>query len=263
MYYQQICSDVRDIAKKVGEYLISENQKLKQEDVQNKGLNDFVTYVDKTAEKMIVDELSKIIIDAGFITEEKTLDYVESEFEWIIDPLDGTANYIHGLSPYSISIALRREREVVLGVVFEVVSNEMFYAWKNGGAWLNGREISVSKVDSLKSSFLATGFPYTDFSKLDEYMDMFAYLARNTQGIRRLGSAAIDLVYVACGRFDGFYEYGLNAWDVAAGSLIVKEAGGKITDFDGGDNWLFGKTIVAGNENICHELTELCKEYFK
>ena len=240
MYYQQICSDVRDIAKKVGEYLISENQKLKQEDVQNKGLNDFVSYVDKAAEKMIVDELSKIIIDTGFLTEEKTLDYVESEFEWIIDPLDGTANYIHGLSPYSISIALRREREVVLGVVFEVVSNEMFYAWKNGGAWLNGREISVSKVDSLKSSFLATGFPYTDFSKLDEYMDMFAYLARNTQGIRRLGSAAIDLVYVACGRFDGFYEYGLNAWDVAAGSLIVIEAGGKITDFDGGDNWLFG-----------------------
>ena len=262
MYLQQICSEVRDICKEVGLFIREENIKIKSADIDKKGLNDFVTYVDKTAEQMLVARLKRIIIDAGFITEEKTVEQSNEEYVWIIDPLDGTTNYIHGLPPYAISIGLKRENEMILGVVYEIVSNEMFYAWKDGGAWLNGHPIKVSNCDKLSNALLATGFPYNDFSLMDDYLKLFEHLMKNTHGIRRLGSAAIDLVYVACGRLDGFYEYGLSPWDVAAGSFIVKEAGGDVTDFWGGDDWLFGKTLISGTKNITKELSGLTKTFF-
>lgn len=262
MYLQQICSSVRDICKEVGNFIKEDNKKIIQNDVQHKGLNDFVTYVDQTAEKMLVERLKKIIIEAGFLTEEKTIQQTDKEFVWIIDPLDGTTNYIHGLSPYAISIGLKRDDEMVMGVVYEIMSNEMFYAWKNGGAWLNGYPISVSNVKTIKDSLIATGFPYTDFSQMTEYMNLFEYLMKNSHGLRRLGSAAIDLVYVACGRMDAFYEYGLNPWDVSAGGLIVKEAGGKVSDFWGSDDWIFGKTLICGTAPVCEEFIELTKNIF-
>lgn len=263
MYLQQICSSVKDICKEVGAFIKEENKKIVQKDVQHKGLNDFVTYVDQTAEKMLVERLKKIIIEAGFLTEEKTIQQTDKEFVWIIDPLDGTTNYIHGLSPYAISIGLKRDDEMVMGVVYEIMSNEMFYAWKNGGAWLNGYPISVSNVKTIKDSLIATGFPYTDFSQMNEYMNLFEYLMKNSHGLRRLGSAAIDLVYVACGRMDAFYEYGLNPWDVSAGGFIVKEAGGKVTDFWGGSDWLFGKTLVCGTIEVCDEFVALTMDNFR
>lgn len=262
MYLQQICSSVKDICKEVGTFIRDENKKIIQNDVQHKGLNDFVTYVDQTAEKMLVERLKKVIIDAGFITEEKTIEQTDKEFVWVIDPLDGTTNYIHGLSPYAISIGLKREDEMILGVVYEIQSNEMFYAWKDGGAWLNGYPIRVSNVKTIKESLIATGFPYSDFSQMNEYLKLFEYLMKNSHGLRRLGSAAVDLVYVACGRMDAFYEYGLNPWDVSAGGFIVKEAGGEISDFWGGNDWLFGKTLVCGTKEVCDELVYLTKDIF-
>ncbi len=263
MYFQQICSTVRDICKEVGAFILEENIKIKTNDIQHKGLNDFVTYVDQTAEKMLVTRLQKIIIDAGFITEEETVEQSRSEFVWIIDPLDGTTNYIHGLSPYAISIGLMQENDLILGVVYEIKSDEMFYAWKEGGAWLNGYPIHVSNKRTITDSLIATGFPYTDFSQMNEYMNLFEHLMQNSHGLRRLGSAAIDLVYVACGRMDAFYEYGLKPWDVAAGGFIVKEAGGKVCDFWGGTDWLFGKTLVAGTKPVCEEFVDLTKNNFK
>lgn len=263
MYLQQICSQVRDICKEVGAFMKEENVKIKASDIDKKGLNDFVTYVDKTAEKMLVERLKKIIIDAGFITEEKTIEQSDEEYVWIIDPLDGTTNYIHGLSPYAISIGLKRDEEMILGVVYVIESNEMFYAWKEGGAWLNGYPIHVSDSKKLSDSLLATGFPYSDFSDMKAYINLFEYLMQNSHGLRRLGSAATDLVYVACGRMDAFYEYGLSSWDVAAGAFIVKEAGGKVNDFWGGEDWLFGKTLVSGTVEVTDELTQLTKHYFK
>jgi len=262
MYIQQICSYTKDACLTVGKFIREEQQKITSAQIEVKGLNDFVSYVDKTAERMLIESLDKLIFDAGYIAEEGTKSNSDKEYTWIIDPLDGTTNYLHGLPPHAISIALKHEDKLVMGVVHEIVSGEMFYAWKEGGAWLNGRKINVSASQNLKSSLIATGFPYNDFSKMKEYMDLFEILMQNTHGIRRLGSAAVDLAYVACGRMDAFYEYGLKPWDVAAGAFIVKEAGGVVNDFSGGENWLSGQELVCGNPTVCKELTELTKKTF-
>ncbi len=262
MYYQQICSYIKDACLEVGEFIETEQQKITSNNIEHKGTNDFVTYVDKTAEMQLVSILQKILPEAGYITEEKTISKLSNNLNWIIDPLDGTTNYIHGLPPYSISIALQQENKIVAGVIYEIVSKEMFYAWKEGGAWLNGKQIFVSKTPHLAHSLLATGFPYNNFDKMGQYMKLFEYLMQNSHGLRRLGSAAIDLAYVACGRLDAFYEYGLKPWDVAAGGFIVEQAGGVVSDFQGGNNWLFGQELVSGNIKVCEQLTELTKQYF-
>jgi myo-inositol-1(or 4)-monophosphatase len=262
MYLQQICSYVKDACKETGTFIRNEQTKIQASNIEVKGLNDFVSYVDKTSEQMLIERLDKLIFDAGYIAEEGTRTNHGKEFNWIIDPLDGTTNYLHGLPPHAISIALQQEETLVMGVVYEIVSGEMFYAWKDGGAWLNGQKIHVSTKNSLKDSLIATGFPYHDFSKMKAYMQLFEYLMQNTHGIRRLGSAAVDLAYVACGRMDAFYEYGLKSWDVAAGGFIVKEAGGEINDFYGENDWLFGQQMVCGTKDVCSELTDLTKKYF-
>jgi myo-inositol-1(or 4)-monophosphatase len=262
MYLQQICSYVKDACLETGAFIREEQHKIKASNVEVKGLNDFVSYVDKTAEAMLVERLDKLIWDAGYIAEEGTRSEQVKEYTWIIDPLDGTTNYLHGLPPHAISIALQHEDKLVMGVVYEIVSGEMFYAWKEGGAYLNGNKIHVSNKTCLKESLIATGFPYNNFSKMDSYMKLFEELMQGTHGIRRLGSAAIDLAYVAAGRMDAFYEYGLKSWDVAAGSFIVTEAGGTVNDFSGGNNWLFGQEMVCGSNAVCLELTALTKKYF-
>jgi len=262
MYLQQICSYVKDACIEAGNFIRNEQEKVKAENIISKGLNDFVTYVDKTSEQILVERLSKLIPEAGFLTEEGTISTVGKEYNWIIDPLDGTTNFLHGLPPYSISIALQFEDKIVLGVVYEIFSKEMFYAWKEGGAWLNGKQIFVSDRNKLSDSLLATGFPYNNFIKMEQYMQLFEYLMQNSHGLRRLGSAAIDLAYVACGRMEAFYEYGLKPWDVAAGAFIVTEAGGIVNDFKGENNWLTGQELVCGNIPVCNELTELTKKYF-
>lgn len=259
---EEICLRVVGLSRQIGAFLMEEKYKISEKDIQSKGRHDYVTYVDKTAEELIVKALAEIIPTAGFIAEEGTSSKVGDTYNWIVDPLDGTTNFIHGLAPFSVSIALKRHDEIVLGVIYEPNLDEVFYAWEGSPAFLNDQPIYVSKTVTLDNALIATGFPYYDYSKLDSYMELFTYCLRNTRGLRRLGSAAVDLAYVACGRMDGFYEYGLKPWDVAAGSFIVKRAGGIISDFSDGDNFIFGKEIVAFNPNLHKAFILKMKKYF-
>ena len=243
------------------ENICKEVTKLKSDDINIKGSHNYVTYVDTTSEKMLIEGLSKILPEAAFITEEETIKQEDKQYRWIIDPLDGTTNFIHSVPLFCISVALMKDDEVIVGVVYEPNLKECFYAWKGSKAYLNGTEIKVSNTAKLNDSLLATGFPYTDFEDFNKYMKIFEWVVINTRGIRRLGTAAVDMCYVACGRYDGFYEYGLGAWDVAAGVIIVKQAGGKIVDFSAKENYIFGKEIIATNNLICNETIALLKKY--
>jgi myo-inositol-1(or 4)-monophosphatase len=263
MDYKEICNAVTAICKSVGDFIYEESKKITAASIEVKGKHDFVTYVDKASEKMLVDALSELIPESGFIAEENTSDKVGAEFNWIIDPLDGTTNFIHGIPMYAISIALQQKDEIVLGVVYEINLKECFYAWKGSEAFLNGNPIKVSANKTINDSLIATGFPYYDYSKLTEYMEIFTYLMKNSRGVRRFGSAAVDLAYVACGRFEAFYEYGLRPWDVAAGTFIVQQAGGCNYDFKGGDNYIFGKELISCNPHIAEEFLGVCRSYFK
>lgn len=250
MDLQNICKQVEQVAALAGSYISGEHETFQLSKIESKGKNDFVSYVDKTSEKLIVEKLKAILPQAGFITEEGTETSRGEIYNWIIDPLDGTTNFIHGLYPVAVSIALTENLKPVLGVIFEVGLKECFSAYKYGGAFLNGKPIEVSQKSSIADSLIGTGFPYYDYSRQQKYIDSMAYLMQNSHGLRRLGSAATDLAYIAAGRFDAFYEYSLHAWDVAAGAVIVEQAGGKISDFSGGDNWLFGGEIVASGKSL-------------
>lgn len=248
--------------KKAAAFIQHEIGKIHLSDIETKSLNSLVTYVDKEAEKILVGELQKIIPGATFLTEENTVEQTEGVWQWIIDPLDGTTNFIHQVPVFGISVGLKHYNEIVVGVVYELNRNELFYAAKGQGAFLNETQIFVSKTTRLADSLIATGFPYYDFEHLGNYLNVFQELMTTTRGIRRLGSAAIDLCFTACGRFDAFFEYSLSSWDVAAGALILKEAGGEISDFKGGDNWLYGRQIVGSNPGISDEITQIIQKYF-
>jgi len=241
-----ILNETVKIARRAGEFIRYEGKRFDLKDIEEKGTNDLVSYVDKKAEEMIVQTCRFTLPDAGFITEEGTENTQSDEYNWVIDPLDGTTNFMHGLPPYSVSIALMHKDEPVIGVVYEVGSDECFYAQKGEPAYLNRKEIKVSKVNTFKNGLYITGFPYKKFDNIDMFMKMIQEFLYNTHGVRRLGSAAADLAYVACGRSEGFFENNLNSWDVAAGALIVKQAGGIVTDYNGEDDYIFGKSIVAG-----------------
>jgi myo-inositol-1(or 4)-monophosphatase len=257
-----ITNQVCNLTRAVGLFIKNEMNQFRSGDIEYKGIHNLVTYVDKEAEKRLINELSKLIPEAGFIAEESPDIETKPEFNWIIDPLDGTTNFIHGLPIFCISIALEYKSEIILGVIYEINNDECFYSWKGDKAYLNNKEISVSKSLKLDNSLLATGFPYYDYGKLDEYLQLFKYFMQHTRGVRRLGSAAADLAYVACGRFDGFYEYGLQSWDVAAGSFIVKQAGGVNSDFSGGDNFIFGKEMISANSIVYKELLQAVRNHF-
>ena len=188
------CDKVKLIVNEAVSFIRNERLNFNQSAVEYKGTNDLVSYVDKTAERILVDKLILLIPEAGFITEENTLSINDKDYCWIIDPLDGTTNFIHGLNCFCVSVALMYKNEVVLGVVHEVVSDECFYAWKDGGAYCNNNKITVSSIADLNQSLVATGFPYTNYSRMEAYMRVFDYCMRNTHGLRRLGSAAMDLV---------------------------------------------------------------------
>ena len=256
-----LTQQTREIAVTVGDFIRKQKNNISPTIIEKKGIHDFVTYVDKTAEKKIVEDLSKILPESGFITEEKTSTKKGAIYNWIIDPLDGTTNYIHGLSPFAVSIALMEKNEIILGVVYEINLDECFYAYKGSKAFLNEKEINVTKTKKVDNSLIATGFPYYDYDKMDAFMQTLEFFMKNSHGLRRLGSAATDLVYVACGRFDAFYEYSLHAWDVAAGAFIVKQAGGKVCDFNGKNNYLFGKEIIASNSLIHNEFLSIIKKH--
>lgn len=251
--YRSICGDIETAVRETGEFIRDESKVFDIERTESKGLNDFVSYVDKGSEKLLVDKLNKILPEAGFITEEGTSSKTGAKYCWIIDPLDGTTNFLHGIHPYAISVGLMEDDDIVAGIVFEIGGTEVFSSWKGGGAWLNGTPVHVSSAMRLSDSLIATGFPYSDFARLDNFMNSLTYFCKTTHGIRRLGSASIDLAYVACGRFEAFYEYGLHPWDVAAGILLVKEAGGCVSDFSGNVKNYSGDEIIAANNNVFHE----------
>jgi len=263
MNLELLTKQVANVSRAVGAYVKNEVKQLQEKDIRHKGVNDIVTYVDQTSEKRLVSELGKILPEAGFIAEEDSSYQKQERYNWVIDPLDGTTNFVHGVPLFAISIALLDGREIVSGVVFEVNLHECFYAWKKGGAYLNGHEITASATGKLQDSLIATGFPYTDFDRLAPYMEVFQQLMKRTHGLRRLGSAAVDLAYVACGRFDAFYEYGLHPWDVAAGALLVKEAGGIATDFKGGEDYLEGREIIASNGHLHDEFLAQVRTSFE
>jgi len=257
MDLENLCVQVQTLAIETGEFILKEQSRFSSQNIESKGIHNYVTYVDKTSEEKLVSGLRILLPEAGFIAEEETSTHKGERYQWIIDPLDGTTNFIHGLPPYAISIALMDKDEIILGIVYEITFRECFYAWKDSSAYLNGREIRVSSNDEVSKSLIATGFPYTNFEKLDQFIYTVRYFMEHSHGLRRLGSAATDMVYVACGRFDAFYEYGLNPWDVAAAGLIIRQSGGRICDFNGGDNWLFGKEIITSNAHIFNEFKDI------
>ncbi|MEA1874567.1 MAG: inositol monophosphatase family protein [Bacteroidota bacterium] len=261
MNLQLLCSQVIQIAIQTGKFIQQQQTKISFDNIEKKGLNDFVTYVDKEAETRLVDFLKPLVKDAGFITEEKTIPESQHEYTWIIDPLDGTTNFIHGLSPYAISIALQRNGETILGVIYEISLDEVFYAYEGTHAYLNNKPIHVSKTVHINQSLISTGFPYNDFSRLDNFMKSLNYFMHHTHGIRRLGSAATDLAYVACGRFETFYEYNLKPWDVAAGAYIVQKAGGKVSDFKNKNQYVYGGEIVATNGHLHDDFMSTVQAY--
>jgi myo-inositol-1(or 4)-monophosphatase len=250
MDYKALCDATIEIAMEAGSYIHGRIKSISMSAVEVKGKHNFVTEVDKTAEAMIINKLNHLVNNAGFIAEEGTSQTRGERYNWIIDPLDGTTNFIHGAPPVAVSIALVEDNIPILGVVYEIWMKEVFYAWKGSVAYLNGNEIRVSDTADVKDSLIATGFPYHNFNRMQGFMNSIDYFFNNTHGVRRLGSAATDLAYVACGRYDGFYEYNLSPWDVAAGAIIVTQAGGKISDFSGGNNYLFGRELVAANSKV-------------
>ena len=248
-------------AREAGEFILRESEGFDINRAEKKGLHDLVSYVDKGSEEMLVRKLGSILPEAGFNTEEGTSSKQGVKYCWVVDPLDGTTNFIHGVHPYAISIGLLEDNEPVAGVVYEVNGNEIFKAWRNGGAWLNDQPIHVSGAARLSDSLVATGFPYNDFERLDKFMECLKHFCKTTHGIRRLGSAAIDMAYVACGRFETFYEYGLHPWDIAAAIVLVREAGGRVSDFSGNERNLSGEEVIAANGLLFPGFLEIVSKF--
>ncbi|MDX2304731.1 MAG: inositol monophosphatase family protein [Microscillaceae bacterium] len=263
MDFENICKQVVAITHEIGNFIREEAQNFDLSRIEHKGKNDLVSYVDREAERRLISRLQEITPGCAFFSEEdeNNKSITDNPFHWIIDPLDGTTNFLHGLPIYAISVGLMYEDEIVVGVVHELNRNECFYGWKDGGAYCNERKIQVSPVLELSDSLLGTGFPYRDFDKTPSYLEIIKDFMKRTHGLRRMGSAAVDLAYVATGRFQGFFEYNLNAWDVAAGALLVKEAGGLVSTFEGKDDFIFGKEIVAACA-IHPQMLEVIKKHW-
>ncbi|GHT89729.1 inositol monophosphatase [Betaproteobacteria bacterium] len=233
-------------------------------EVTSKQTNDFVTQVDKEAEAAIIAILRDATPDYGILAEESGTSVgrnPQSEYQWIIDPLDGTTNFIHGLPQYAVSIALARNGQVEQGVVYDTNRNELFVAAKGKGAFLNNRRIRVSNRIKLQDALVGTGFPYRVFEHLDTYLNIFRELTQKTSGLRRPGAAALDLAYVAAGRLDAFWEFGLAPWDMAAGSLLITEAGGLICDLAGEADYLKSGNVVAGSPKIFSQLLQIIQSH--
>jgi myo-inositol-1(or 4)-monophosphatase len=263
MDYRELCLKTTEIVKEASNFIRKEFERFDLADIRFKDKNDLVSYVDIESEKLLMKLLKELLPESEFIAEESSHpDHTDKDkCYWIIDPLDGTTNFVHKVPVFSVSVALMVGNSIKLGVVEEVVREECFYAWENGPAYLNGKEIRVSGTRNLENSLIATGFPFRDFEMIDYYTEILKYMMKHTRGVRRLGSAAADLVYVACGRFDAFYEYGLSSWDVAGGAFIVQQAGGKVSDFRGIDNYVFGKQIVASSSGVYEEMLQVLAKF--
>lgn len=223
--------------------------------VTRKSHNDFVSEVDQAAEQTVIEVLLDAYPTHAILAEESG-SRGECEYQWVIDPLDGTTNFLHGFPQYAVSIALLHKGAPAQAVIYDPTRNDLFTATRGGGAFLNDRRIRVSKRAQLNDALIGTGFPYTDFTHLDAYLGMFRDLLQKTAGLRRPGSAALDLAYTAAGRFDGFWEIGLNVWDIAAGCLLIQEAGGLVSDLAGNETFLESGNVVAGNPKIFNQLLQ-------
>ncbi|MFN2353513.1 MAG: inositol monophosphatase [Desulfopila sp.] len=239
----------------------AEQSNFSRDSIVAKGTHDYVSYVDKNAEHMLVNDLARLLPEAGFIAEEGTSNSRGVKYNWIIDPLDGTTNFIHGAPPYAVSVALMEEKKIVLGVVYEITLDECFSSATGLPVSRNGFEVNVSDIDTVEGSLIATGLPHADRERGNTFSDTFSDifmgiikdLSQHSHGVRRPGSAATDLAYVACGRFDAFFQYNLQPWDVAAGAFLVNQAGGHCSSFTGDTDYIFGKEIVATNGLIHKE----------
>ncbi|MHB1528796.1 MAG: inositol monophosphatase family protein [Acidiferrobacteraceae bacterium] len=243
-------------ARQAGKLLLRYSGQLGNLTVETKGRNDFVTAADRDAEYVIMKTIRAAYPNHAILAEESGL-HAGNEYEWIIDPLDGTTNFVHGYPQFAVSIALRHRGQLDQAVVYDPLRDEIFTASRGGGAHLNDRRIRVSQSNSLSSSLLGTGFPFKSMEYLETWIGTFRAILPRTHGIRRAGSAALDLAHVASGRLDGFWEIGLGAWDIAAGSLLVIEAGGMVSDFAGGQDFLATGNVIAGNPKIHGEITHL------
>lgn len=258
---KELALKVCDIAEDVGKYLREQRGKLTPDKVEQKNSHDYVSYVDKQSELQLVQALTALPISAGFITEEKTASYNKEPYCWIIDPLDGTTNFIHHYAPSAISIALRKDTQILIGVVYEICADECFCAWKGGGAYLNHQIIKVNKDNDINRALLCVELPYdyTKYSQLALHLIQSFY--GRVGGIRMNGSAAMALCYVAAGRLDGWIERYIGPWDISAGILIIREAGGKVTNFTGDEECLNGDDIVASNGIVHFDLVAAISDF--
>jgi myo-inositol-1(or 4)-monophosphatase len=248
-------------ARKAGAIIVRGSNDIERLTVHRKRHNDFVSEVDHAAEAAIIQVLKDAYPTHGFYAEESGKDRAKSEFVWCIDPLDGTTNFLHGFPQYCVSIALQHKGQITQAVIYDPVRNDLFTATRGRGAFLNDRRIRVSRRQHLKECLIGTGFPFRDGSNLDVYLRMFKAMTLAAAGIRRPGSAALDLAYVAAGYYDGFWEVGLNPWDVAAGSLLIIEAGGLVGDLDGEGTYLYGGRVIAANPRIFAQMVKLLAPY--
>jgi len=245
-----------------GKILMDNFGKVSKEDIRKKATTDFISFVDESSEKKIIETIFSSFPGHTIFAEEGGVVDKQSDYVWIIDPLDGTTNYLHSIPVFAISIALKHNDETLLGVVYDPVHNDLFYAEKDTGTFLNRKPVRVSQTKDLKESFIATGFPFKSKHKVKGYLDVFHNIFSSCIGIRRMGAAAIDLAYVACGRFEGFWEIGLAPWDVAAGRILISEAGGNVTDFWDNSDFKDSSYILATNSYIHREMGEKIREGF-
>ena len=243
-------------ARRAGAIINRASQDIGTLTIKSKNYNDFVSEVDVAAERVIIDTLKDAYPNHGFLGEESGSSENQSDFIWIIDPLDGTTNFLHNFPQYCVSIALQHKGEITQAVIYEPNRNDLYTATKGRGAFLNDKRIRVSKCDKLQQSLIGTGFPFRDFKHLDIYLSMFKSMLQKTSGIRRPGSAALDLAYVANGSLDAFWEIGLSPWDIAAGALLVQEAGGIISNLNGKDGWLESGNVLAASPKIYDAMVE-------
>ena len=265
---QQLTLSVCKVAREAGAYINKERASFSLDKVERKHAHDYVSYVDKGSEQLIVKALRELLPEAGYITEEGTakedvsaISHQPSDFVWVVDPLDGTTNFIHGFAPYAVSIALCQGHEIVLGVVYEIVSDECFYAWQNGGAWIDGRRERLRVGTSeINDALLCLQLPYNSDAYKPVIKRLIEHFYGNVGSIRMMGSAAIALCYVAAGRLDAYAERYIGQWDYMAGALIVKEAGGRVTNYAGEDYFMEGDSVVATNGVIHQELLVAVKQ---
>jgi myo-inositol-1(or 4)-monophosphatase len=236
-----------EAAKSAGDVILKSLGRISGEEIREKQASDFVTTVDKEAEQIIIEVIKEAFPEDHFLAEESLKEKESGAYRWIIDPLDGTTNFIHTYPVFSVSLALEYRKEIILGVTYDPTREELFVAEKEGGAKLNGKTLNVSSLNFLGDSLITTGFPFRKKEMIDNYLSLFRNLFVRVSDLRRAGSAALDLASLAAGRCDGFFEVGLSPWDIAAGSLLIKEAGGVVTDFGGGSDYLSTGNIVAGN----------------